>query len=259
MITQLLAAVGRRRRGILAVGLVLSAAYVLAHLWFPALGRRTFPAMVATTAVLLLMGVVAASWSRPRSFMVQPHVPAFSTPPQPMFAFMGLAFLVLGTGMAADVVRDRASESFLPDQLVELAYPCIAILWVALAWRDSGVQLRPDGLWQRGAMGSLVVPWEASPAVPALPPDPDAKTVRLSYGRPDLVRRRGLHLYRNQLRPHAIDPRFLCAAIRYYNAHPQHRPAIGTQAEYERVLPHLLSSLDWSPPNELRPTGRDGR
>jgi hypothetical protein len=197
--------------------------------------------MVATTAVLLLMGVVAASWSRPRSFMVQPHGPAFSTPPQPMFAFMALAFLVLGTGMAADVVRDRASESFLPGQLIELTYPCIAIMWVALAWRDSGVQLRPDGLWQRGASGSLVVP--------TLPPDPHARTVRLTYGRPDLVRRRGLHLYRNQLRTHAIEPRFLCAAVRYYTAHSEHRPAIGTPAEYERVLPLLLNSLDWSPPH----------
>ena len=249
VITRLLAAVGRRRRVILAVGLVLSVGYALAHLWVPDLGQRTFPTMLATMAVLLLMGVVSASWRQPRSFVVQRHMPAFSTPPQPTFVFLALAFLVMGTGMAANVVRDWASESFLPDQLMELVYACVAIMWVTLVWRDSSVQLRPDGLWQRGAIGSLVVPWDASPTVPTFPPDPNAKTVQLTYGRPDLVRQYGLRLYRHRLRTDAIDPRFLCAAIRYYTAHPEHRPAIGTQAEYERVLPHLLNSLDWSPPH----------
>ena len=242
MITRLLAAVGRRRRVILAAGLVLSAGHVLAHLWVPALGRRTFPAMVATMVAFLLLSVVAASWRRPRSFVVQPHVPAFGTPPQPAFVFMALAFLVMGTGMAGNVVRDRTSEPFLPEHLMELAYAGVAVIWVALVWRDPGVQLRPDGLWQRGALGSLVVPWEASPTVPTLPPDPNARTVRLTYGRPGVVRRHGLHLYRHRLRTEAVDPRLITGAIRFYNAHPEHRPAIGTEGEYDRLMRGLLHS-----------------
>jgi hypothetical protein len=99
--------------------------------------------------------------------------------------FVALAFLPLATGMAGNVVRDRRSEPFLPDQLVELGYAVVPLLWIAVAWRDDGVQLRPDGVWQRGITGRLVV-------------------------------------------------------VGYYAAHPGHRAAIGSRAEYDRVMPHLL-------------------
>ena len=83
---------------------------------------------------------------------------------------------------------------------------------------------------------------------PGAAPAPTARTVRLTYDRPELVRRHGLHVYGKRLRTGDIDPRFLRAAIRYYNDHPEYRPAIGTHAEYGRVMPHLHHSLDWSPP-----------
>lgn len=242
VITRFLAAVGRYRRVILVVGLVLSASHVLAHHWVPSLGQRTFPAMAATTAVFLLLGGVAASQMRPRSLVVQPHVPAFSTPPQPMFVFMALAYLVIGTEQVGNVVRDWASEPFLPDQLLELAHACLAIMLVALAWRNTSVQLRPDGLWQQSVTGRIVVPWDASPTVPTLPPAPNARTVPLIYGRPELVRQHGLRPAPHRLRTEDIDPRLITAAIRFYAAHPEHRPAIGTKAEYDRLLPRLLGS-----------------
>ena len=159
VITQALGAVGRHRRVVLGAGLVLAAGYLVIHLWIPSPGRRAFPAMAVATAVLLLLSVVATARPRPQSFVVDPAARAFRTPPQPAFVFVALAFLPLATGMAGNVVRDRGSEPFLPDQLVELGYAVVLILWVVIAWRDDSVQLRPDGVWQRGITGWLVATW----------------------------------------------------------------------------------------------------
>ncbi|GAA4578633.1 hypothetical protein GCM10023176_54930 [Micromonospora coerulea] len=247
MIARFLAATGRRRRVILVVALVLSVGYLLLHVWVPSLGQRTFPAMATASAVFLMLGTVASARDRPKAFLVQPRVPAFSASPQPALVFMALAFFPIATGMVGNVIRDWGSEPFLPDQQLELSWAAVLVPWIVIAWRDTSVQVRPDGLRQRGITGWLVVPWDAVPTVPTLPPSPRARTVRLNFGRPELVRRHGLHVYRQRLRSDDIDPEFLCAAIRYYLAHPEHRPAIGTQAEYDRVVPHLLNSLDWSP------------
>lgn len=242
VITRFLLAVGRHRRIVLTAGLALSAGYLLVHLRVPSLGQRAFPTMSATAAVLLVLGIVAVAWRQPTTFVVQPRVPAFGTAPQPTFTFLALAFLTLATGMVGTVIRDWGSERFLTDPLLELGWPVLALLNIALAWRDQGVQLRPDGLWQRGINGWLVVPWDAAPAVPTLPPSPRATTVPLTYGRPELVRRHGLPVPGHALRTRDIDPRLVTAAIRYYVAHPEHRPAIGTQAEHDRLLPLLLES-----------------
>ncbi len=251
MITRFLAAVGRHRRTILVVALVLAAVYLLMHFWVPSLGRRAFPVMTTATALSLLLGVIALARDRPKALVVEPRMPAFSAPPHPFYLFMALASLLITTGSLGTVIRDRAQESIVPDQLVEVSWAIVPLLWIALAWRGTRVQLRPDGLWQRGITGWLIIPWDASPTVPALPPSPTARTVRLKYGRPELVRRHGLHVYGHRLHTEDIDPRFLCTAIRYYIAHPEHRSAIGTHDEYERVVPHLLGSLDWSPTHDV--------
>lgn len=248
MITRFLAAAGRHRRVILVVALALSAGYLLVQVWVPPLGQRTFPAMAAASATFLMLGVVASAAARPKAFLVHHSVPAFNAPPQPTLLFWALAYFPIATGMVGNVIRDWSSEPFLPDQLLELAFPALLAVVTVIAWRDTSVQLRPDGVWQRGITGWLVVPWDAVPTVPALPPAPTARTVLLKYGRPELVPLHGLHVHRQRLRTDDIDPRFVCAAIRYYLDHPQHRPAIGTQAEYDRVVPHILNSLDWSPP-----------
>lgn len=201
----------------------------------------------AVSMLLLLLAVVAVVRTRPKAFVVRPAVPAFNAPPQPAFVLMALAFLPLATGMFDFVIRAWTTEPFLLDQLLGLGGAAMLMVWFVSAWRDTSVQLRPDGLWQRGITGWLIVPWDASPTVPTLPPAPYADTVRLSYGRPDLVRRHGLHVYRRRLRTQDIDPRLITAAIRYYVDHPEYRPAIGTKAEYDRVMPGLLNALDWSP------------
>jgi hypothetical protein len=198
--------------------------------------------MSATAAVFLVLGIVAAAWRRPTTFVLQPRVPAFSTPRQMAVPFIALALLTLATGMAGTVIRDWGSERFLIDRFFGLGFLVPALLHVAGAWRDQSVQLRPDGLWQRGITGWLVVPWDAAPTVPPLPLPPRATTVPLMFGRPELVRRHGLHLPGYALHTQDIDPRFITAAIRYYVAHPEHRLAIGTRAEHDRLIRLLLDS-----------------
>jgi hypothetical protein len=206
----------------------------------PSLGRLAYRTLAASAAVFLTLALVAIARRRPAAFVVQPRVPAFSTPPQPANLFLALAALTLATGMTGNVIRDWGSESFLPDQLLGLGWAGVALLHVALVWRGQDVQLRPDGLWQRGVTGWLTIPWDASPTVPTLPPSPGAMAVRLGFGRPELVRRHGLHIHRRALRTQDIDPRLITAAVRHYAVHPEHRAAIGTKAEYDRLMRRLL-------------------
>lgn len=249
VIARFLKAVGRQRRPVLIVALALSAAYLLGHLWVPSLRDYAFPGLAVAVLALFVLAVVASTRAQPMFFTIRPGVPAFSAPPQPTSVILALAFLCLFTANVSGLVDGWGSEPFLPDRALLLGWAVVLAMSLGTAWPDTSVQLRPDGLWQRGLTGWLVVPWDAAPIMPTLPPRPNADTVRLEYGRPELVRRHGLHVYgRRRLHTRDIDPRFITAATRYYLAHPEHRSAIGTRAEYDCVLPHLRSSLDWSPP-----------
>ena len=239
MITRFFAAVGRHRRVLLGAGLVLSAGYLLVQARVPELGQRAFPAMLAAAGGFILLAVVALAWGRPRDLLVWPEVPAFGTSGPPVYVFIALAFLVMATGLVGNVIRDWAVDPFLSDQLLPLIWGVVALLNIAIAWRGRGVQLRPDGLRQPGLIGWLVVPWEAAPTVPDLPPAPNAVTVPLKYGRPDLVPRGGLGASRRRLSTSEVEPWLLTEAIRHYVAHPEHRAAIGTAAEYDRLRKEL--------------------
>ncbi|WP_328475211.1 hypothetical protein OHA21_18030 [Actinoplanes sp. NBC_00393] len=254
MITRFFAFIGSRRRVILAVALVLAACYLLVQAWVPSLGRRAFPALVAFTMISLLLAVLALAVERPKNLVVQPGIPAFSAPPHPGLVLIALGYFPIGTAMAGSAIRDWRSEPFSSDLVPALGYAAVLALWIVIAWGDTSTQLRPDGLWQHGIMGRLFVPWDAAPVIPAPPPASRDRTILLTYGRPELVRRYGLQLHPNRLRTDHIDPGFLGAAIRYYLAHPERRPDIGTRDEYERVLPRLLNPLDRStPPCAPRP------
>jgi hypothetical protein len=230
VLTRFFAAAGRHRRVILVIALTLAAGYLLVQIGVPSLGRHAFPVLAPLTGVLLLLGIIALAWAQPRAFVVRPGV--FSAGPHPTLIFMALAFVIEATGMAGNVIRDR-------DDFLELTWVAILALWIALAWRDPGAQLRPDGIRQRGLTGWLVVPWEAEPA---LSPPWKTTTMRIAYGRPELVRRTGLHVRRNGLVTQGIDPWLLGAAIHHYVNHPEHHAAIGTPAEYDRLMAQLLDA-----------------
>ncbi|TDC84455.1 hypothetical protein E1193_05830 [Micromonospora sp. KC606] len=61
----------------------------------------------------------------------------------------------------------------------------------------------------------------------------------MAFAKPQLVRRRGISWSRKVLRADNVDAGFLAAEIRHYVCHPEYRAAIGSQAEYQRLLAEL--------------------
>ncbi|WP_143049906.1 PH domain-containing protein [Asanoa ishikariensis] len=106
-------------------------------------------------------------------------------------------------------------------------------LWAGLP----AVVLTAHGVRLRSPFGYQVVPWNALRADCPPRPDPGDRFLHLAVERGLGARRRGLALI--PLPWLDIHPWFLADAIRHYAAHPEHRAAIGTPEEHER-LRHLL-------------------
>jgi hypothetical protein len=74
---------------------------------------------------------------------------------------------------------------------------------------------------------------------PGFPSRPTLRSgaLALTIDQPDLVRRRSLVMISRAVPIFWLDihPWFLADAIRYYVAHPEHRAAIGTADEHDRL------------------------
>lgn len=124
--------------------------------------------------------------------------------------------------------------------LIGLAAVVLSIPIAELIRGGGRVTLTPHGLVVVGLYGTRTVPWEAISAGPRLRQSA-WKTNSIGIGRPDLVSTTGLA--RAKARPAyiplpnnpAVQPAFLAAAIHHYLNHPEHRPAIGTQSELDRL------------------------
>ena len=230
---------GRYRRPILAVGLAAAAAYLTAHIWTPTLTDRAFPTLATASVVLFVAGLVALAGTRPQAFEVRPQVPAFTAPPGAAELYSTLGQMVMATAFTGLLLRGLARGEPLINPWLTPLLPVLIVLSVAVRWRGTGIELRPDGLRDREALGSLVVPWHALPVVPLPAPGDRRTTLRVDYAQPQLIRRSGLVTSRKRLSTYNIDPRMAAQVIRYYSTHPEHRCAIGTHAEYHRLLTEL--------------------
>ncbi|MFG2106163.1 hypothetical protein [Micromonospora chersina] len=76
-----------------------------------------------------------------------------------------------------------------------------------------------------------------------LRPAARTKILALTYARPELVRRRGLVLGHQLLSIDNVAGWFIADAIRHYVTHPERRAAIGTEAEYGRLLHAIRNEL----------------
>jgi hypothetical protein len=125
---------------------------------------------------------------------------------------------------------------FLAPAGIPHAAAVLALAYAVAVWRNlMGVQLGPDSVVSRGPFGTLTVPWDAlAPGYP-LPAPPAATHLTVEYARPELVHRRGL-IRRGRIRVDDVDPMFLAAAVAFYAANAQRRPAIGTHEEYHRLI-----------------------
>ncbi|GGN62072.1 hypothetical protein GCM10010112_19880 [Actinoplanes lobatus] len=116
----------------------------------------------------------------------------------------------------------------------------LSVAWIA-ALRGIGVRLRPDGIEDRQAFGSIFVPWEALGAPPAILDTwwgsilRGERQVNLVLTDPALVRKRGLRYGPlNSLTTIGVDPGFLAGVIGEYADRPDLRSAIGVPEELAR-------------------------
>ncbi|WP_262285839.1 hypothetical protein [Micromonospora sp. MA102] len=234
------AAVVRQRRTVLAIALAISVGYPLV-LWFAGSDHKIVDVLVIGLLVgsLILLALLgyALPDERPAVFVVRPEVSSFSTPSSSVAVWGAVALALAASAQISSVVRPIWTHNLRPlDAVLPVLVSALAGRQMVLAWCGFLVHLRPEGLWWRTLAGSVRVPWEA--LAPGYPQRPAlyADTLTLTYARPDLVRRRGLVLRPRRLPIKTVDAWFISDAIWYYLAHPEHRAAIGTEAEYRRLL-----------------------
>ncbi|MFI7601854.1 hypothetical protein [Actinoplanes sp. NPDC049681] len=251
MISRVAGATARRRRPILVAGVALA----LVQAMLTASVRTTVPTLVFA-ALFVLVNACIPRRRAPAALVVRAGSASFTAPVRAWPVFYALPVLALTGDRVGTAVRDlRADDLFPVDVCVAVVYVTVAVIVVARAWRGFDIALRPDGLYDRRALGTVFVPWAAlpavrtrlrrSPATSVFPPgafaahddDPAGSPdqIRLGYGRPELVRRRGLVWHTRRIRTAQVDMRFLAAAIRFYATNPEQQPAIGTDEGYRRL------------------------
>jgi hypothetical protein len=266
MITRLVNATARHRHAILLAGVALAAAYAtLTALLLPV--SVTLVIFVTVTVPLLVLAVVATRRTGHAAFVVRPDLPAFTAPTHAGPVYLALGVMAMAGDRIGTTVRNiHAGDWLWIEVLGAGVYLLSIIVAVRPAWHGYDVYLRPDGLYDRRSLGTLIVPWEAVSTAElhrrpgrattiVVPPgafaahDTDATRdrpgeVRLTYAQPRLVRRRGLTGTAQRITTFHVDERFLAAAIGFYAQHAEYRAAIGTDDGYRRLRQALADGTE---------------
>jgi len=238
--------------GVLALALVWFVATHPTHdgLW-TGLVIRLLPSAVLMVAALLLLVVHVRRRPGPVAFVLAGGGRAFRAQPAGRAVWwptlMAVALTANVAGFAVST-WEHAGELEWQQTIVEgavvtvLGLATVALAGLSLYAVWSGwpmVELTPVGVRAFAPLGFLAVPWEA--LRPGYPRQPNlrAETLPLTIDRRNLARRRGLAIV--PLSSLDIHPWFLADAIRYYVAHPEHRVAIGTAAEHDRLRDLLFA------------------
>lgn len=195
-----------------------------------------FVVLLVLSLSLVVLSVLAAYLYHPAALVLRPEPPAFATATNLAPVFMAAAFTILAGVMVGEGVSDIVDgEPPRALNVVMIGFWVLVVgLHLYLSWGSFGVRLRPEGVYNRQPLGSLFVPWEAfAPGCPAVPVKGNG--LALYYQRPGLVRRRGLPVGANSLLT-GTDATYLAHVIQQYVSSPEHRPAIGTEAELRRVV-----------------------
>jgi hypothetical protein len=250
MIARMFDATARHRRPILLGGVVVAVVEAASTALNPHSDARPAGLVVVAVLLLLLAGT-SFRQARPAAFVVRPDLTAFVAPAAAGPVYTALCFLLMAADRVGQVVASVRTDgvSSFDIGLVVLQATLASLLYVQ-AWIGFDISLRPDGLYDRRAVGTVFVPWQATPAAHVarrpdrtttvvIPPgaipvqDTDAAgrrptEVRMAYGRPELVRTGGLTRNVKRLITDQVDASFLAAAITFYANHPVHRAGIGT-------------------------------
>jgi hypothetical protein len=218
-------------------------------LWF-GFGVRVAPSAVLLVAIINLAILQLRRSSTTVAFVVDAGNHVFRTRPVAAAIWWPAIIAIVFSanfGSFASTTGEPGSDPEWQLAVVEVAGTAFLGLlttatmsiWLYSLWSGRpAVELTPVGVRVLAPLGSLAVPWEGlAPGYP-LQPKRRADTLTLTVAQENLARRRGIAML--ALGWLDIHPWFLADAIRYYVAHPEHRAAIGTAEEHDR-LRHLLS------------------
>lgn len=262
MINAVLDATTRHRHGVLLGGVLVAVAEAIWVALTPSSLAPLLAFPVGMTALLLLAGA-SFRQRRPSALTVRSGAEAFTAPARAgnvYFALHALLFTGYRAGTALQAIRIEQPWRF--DLSLAAFVLVVTVPVVVQAWRGYDIDLRPDGLYDRRILGTLIVAWDSMPTAridagrerphpavvfpPGAYPAEEARrrrdrpaTIRLTYQRPDLVHRRGLAFATKKLVTEHLDAPYLVAVINFYASHPEHRNDIGTELGYR----HLQEAL----------------
>ena len=214
---------------------------------------------ILPTPVLLIASVALAAWlprrrPGPASFDVVERGPAFHVPPSRLALGMPAILVVAAVPIGVSLIARSDEPTSLPFVVLSIVLAVLGPVLVGLGaafvyavWAGwPAVALTPAGLRLSVYFGTLTVPWEALRPGTPVRGDLSAPRVDLTVDRPDLVLRRGIVLTGRgvPLSYLRVNPWFLTDAIRHYATHPEHRAAIGTAAEHDRLVRAFTSGPD---------------
>ncbi|MEV4280036.1 hypothetical protein [Actinoplanes xinjiangensis] len=236
MLNSLFTLLARAQKGIVLAELALAAVYIAVDVPRGGeVGKALLPFTFASSLVAGLLWWIGMR-HRPAALVQAANRRAFEAPPGPVpiLAFTTVApFVTEKLSTTIDRVSQQTDPWWL-DILTSTLWVLALMLVARLVWRGAGVHLRPDGVHDRRIAGSLFVPWEALDAEQP-PTISRPMQVKLTYRRPALVQSRGLLRRMPEIAAWNVDSVFVARAIQEYVSHPEHRTAIGTEAELGRL------------------------
>lgn len=241
VVSMIFALTARYRRPVLAGALVVAAALVAVRLAVGGADEGAGDVVESVMLLAILTPIVVRSLTRslqrPAGLVVERAGPGFVVPLGVGELYLTLCYVFFAARLLGEVPAEPGDGGW---QVVEVGLAAVLTPLVALdvvrAWRGVQVRLRPDGLHWPATLGSLTVPWDALAPGRPLPAEASGSLVALTYARPELVRRHGLVSTRRLVDTGAVEPQVLAEAIRCYVDNPEHRAAIGTEAERRRLL-----------------------
>lgn len=218
---------------------------------------RESPAALAVLAAVVVIATISGLLAVARMVEIRRRPAAFTVSggrfiarlvfPPDLFAMVMFVLLGMQIGLMVRNFQD-------PDPVVQILgwvefgvvvfIGTLTVAFAVLVWSmaTAGVELTPEGVMTRTVWVRRTIPWESLATGGPLRPGPRDARIRLVFDRPELVRRRGFRLPgRGDWITTQVDmhPWLVADAIRWYVEHPEHRAAIGTEAEHARLIAAL--------------------
>lgn len=239
-----------------SVAWIIAAAVIHPRVFWLYLVLHFAPALVSLAA-LVASGLESRLRTEPAGFVVREGI-GFVLPANRAFSYLFVGEVLMAGYLGSQLIMiTRWTLPVDADVGFAGSYAIVAILWllllivavlvallvvVALRGRPR-IELTPHAVFVAEVLGSQTVPWEALRPGLSLR-DVDRRKLTLAVDRPELVVRHGL-TWRSARRPRVdlqhvqVHSWFLADAIQFYVDHPGRRGAVGTRAEYERLLTEL--------------------